>query len=178
MTLEVKIHCDCGTRYKFDVEPLHGRMPQKVGCPQCGGDGTVAANSILREKLNPATATSARGRFSLGLLGAAVAAAVAMVAWFFLIKLTGYPLGFAAWGVGLLVGLGARGLGREGSRRLGLGAGACAFVAIVGGQLLAAQSLADTLKAGHFDSGIGWGTPLWLLMAVLSAFKLAANRMR
>ena len=46
MTIEVKIHCDCGTRYKFDVEPLHGRMPQKVGCPQCGGDGTMAANSI------------------------------------------------------------------------------------------------------------------------------------
>ena len=178
MTVEVKIQCDCGTRYKFDVEPLHGRMPQKVSCPQCGLDGTVAANSLLRGKLYRPTAAPARGRFGLGLLGAASAAVVAMVAWFFLIKMTGYPLGFAAWGVGLLVGLGARGLGREGSRRLGLAAGACAFVAILGGQLLAGQSHAVNLTAGHSEGEIGWFTLLWLLMAVLSAFRLAANRTR
>ena len=178
MNVEVKIQCDCGTRYKFEVEPLHGRMPQKVSCPHCGVDGTPAANAVLREKLNRGAAAGTRDRFGLGLAGAMSAAVIAMLAWFFLIKMTGYPLGFAAWGVGLLVGLGARGLGREGSRRLGLAAGACAFVAILGGQMLAARSHGGTLKAGISEGGLGWLTLLWLVMAVLSAFKLAANRPR
>jgi hypothetical protein len=166
LSIEVKIQCDCGARYKFDVTPLHGRMPQKVSCPGCGVDGTPAANAFLREKLgaNP----SQRGRLGLGVVGAAAAGVVAMLAWFFLIQVTGYQIGFAAWGVGLLVGLGARALGREGSRRLGLAAGACAFVAILGGQWLAA--------AGRTGGGFGWLTLVWLLMAVLSAFKLGASR--
>ncbi len=178
MNVEVKIQCDCGTRYKFDVEPLHGRMPQKVGCPHCGADGTPAANAFLREKLSLASAVGRRDRFGPGLAGAVSAAMVAMLAWYFLIKLTGYPLGFAAWGVGLLVGLGARRLGREGSRRLGLAAGACAFVAILGGQLLVAHGRAGNPRAGFSESGVGWLTLLWLVMAVLSAFKLAASRSR
>ena len=107
MNVEVKIQCDCGTRYKFDVEPLHKRMPQKVSCPHCGVDGTPAANAILREKLTRGAVAGTRDRFGLGLAGAVSAAVMAMLAWFFLIKVTGYPLGFAAWGVGLLVGLGA-----------------------------------------------------------------------
>jgi hypothetical protein len=179
MIVEVKIQCDCGTRYKFDVEPLNGRMPQKVGCPHCGVDGTPAANALLRAKLQPAAAGPDRkDRFGPGLAGAAAAAAVAMLAWSFLIKATGHPLGFAAWGVGLLVGMGARGLGRDGSRRLGVAAGACAFIAILVGQLLAARIDAGDRKAGFSGGGVGWLTLVWLLMAVLSAFKLASSRTR
>lgn len=165
MPVEVKIECDCGARYKFDVTPLNGRMPQKVGCPGCGVDGTPAANVFLRERLR--RDSPPRGRFGLGVAGAAVAGVVAMLAWFFLIRVTGHQIGFAAWGVGLLVGLGARAFGRETSRRLGLAAAACAFVAVVGGQLLAAAGLAG--------GGFGWLTPVWLAMAVLSAFKLGAS---
>jgi hypothetical protein len=157
-------------------------MPEKVGCPRCGADGTPAANSLLQEKLNrpvprpePAGRPQPRSRFGLGLLGALSAAIVAMLGWFWLIKLTGYPLGFAAWGVGLLVGLGARELGQGGSRRLGLAAAACALVAILTGQLLAASQVSS--NAAH-SNGLGWLTLLWLLMAVLSAFKLASNSAR
>ena len=45
--MELKVVCDCGQKYKFDVEPAGGQMPVKVNCPACGVDGTAAANSIL-----------------------------------------------------------------------------------------------------------------------------------
>src|SRR5438552_12475508 len=47
--LEIKIQCGCGQRFKFDVEPVHGRMPFVVNCPICGLDGTEAANDMLRQ---------------------------------------------------------------------------------------------------------------------------------
>ena len=46
---ELKVQCDCGQRYKFDVEPVNGRMPFKVTCPVCGMDGTEKANGLLHE---------------------------------------------------------------------------------------------------------------------------------
>src|SRR5206468_4318484 len=117
-----------------------------------------------------------RGRLVPGIAGAAMAGLVGMLVWFFLIKVTGCQIAFAAWGVGLLAGLGARGLGREGSRGLGIAAGVAALVAIVGGQWLAAQSGAGNLKNVFSDGSIGWRTLLWLLLAVASAFKLGASR--
>src|SRR5689334_11131331 len=45
----VKVECDCGQRYAFDVEPVHGRMPAPVACPTCGADGTARANAILAQ---------------------------------------------------------------------------------------------------------------------------------
>ena len=45
--MELKVVCDCGQKYKFDVEPVNGFMPFKVNCPVCGADGTRAANAIL-----------------------------------------------------------------------------------------------------------------------------------
>ncbi len=47
--MELKVVCDCGQKYKFDVEPVNGRMPVKVNCPVCGADGTAAANGILSQ---------------------------------------------------------------------------------------------------------------------------------
>ncbi len=46
--MEIKIVCGCGTKYKFDVEPLEGRMPWPVRCPSCGVDGTAQANEIIQ----------------------------------------------------------------------------------------------------------------------------------
>jgi len=43
----VKIECDCGQHYAFDVEPVNGRMPSGVTCPTCGADGTIAANDSI-----------------------------------------------------------------------------------------------------------------------------------
>jgi hypothetical protein len=46
---ELKVECDCGQRYKFDVEPVNGRMPFTVNCPACGVDGTQKANVLLQQ---------------------------------------------------------------------------------------------------------------------------------
>src|SRR5204862_3255484 len=45
---EIKVECDCGQRFKFDVEPVHGRMPFPVACPNCGADATEKANTVLQ----------------------------------------------------------------------------------------------------------------------------------
>jgi len=79
----------------------------------------------------------------LGILGAAIAAFVGMMVWFYLIKWTGYQIGYAAWGVGFLTGVGARVVGCKGSTALGIFAGGCALVAIIGGQYLAVKAETD-----------------------------------
>jgi hypothetical protein len=53
--MELKVVCGCGQKYKFDVEPVNGRMPFAVNCPVCGVDGTVAANAILAGQLSAAS---------------------------------------------------------------------------------------------------------------------------
>jgi hypothetical protein len=53
--MELKIICDCGQKYKFEVEPVNGRMPVTVNCPVCGADGTNTANGMLSQTFsNPA----------------------------------------------------------------------------------------------------------------------------
>ena len=47
--MELKIVCQCGQKYKFDVEPVGGRMPFTVNCPVCQADGTATANMRLAE---------------------------------------------------------------------------------------------------------------------------------
>src|ERR1041385_9036282 len=47
--MEIKVVCDCGQKYKFDVEPAGGRMPVNVACPSCGADGTHSANSFITQ---------------------------------------------------------------------------------------------------------------------------------
>jgi len=54
--LEIKVQCDCGQRYKFDVEPVDGRMPFVVNCPICGANGTEKANEILGQVVPQQTA--------------------------------------------------------------------------------------------------------------------------
>ena len=50
----VKIECECGQNYAFDVEPVNGKMPAAVSCPSCGADGTLAANDFISQQLAPA----------------------------------------------------------------------------------------------------------------------------
>jgi hypothetical protein len=59
--LEIKIQCDCGQKFKFDVEPVNGRMPFAVNCPACGLDGTPKANAIIRETLSSQPISAAPG---------------------------------------------------------------------------------------------------------------------
>lgn len=51
--MTVKIECDCGQHFAFDVEPVDGRMDSAVACPACGTDGTEAANEIISRALVP-----------------------------------------------------------------------------------------------------------------------------
>jgi hypothetical protein len=53
---ELKIQCDCGQKYKFDVEPVNGLMPFSVNCPIFGVDGTEKANQALRPMTPPPVA--------------------------------------------------------------------------------------------------------------------------
>jgi len=47
--IELKVHCDCGQKYKFDVEPVNNQMPFTVACPICQRDGTAKANAMLQQ---------------------------------------------------------------------------------------------------------------------------------
>jgi len=47
--MEIKVVCDCGQKFKFDVEAVNGQMPFTVTCPACGADGTAAANAVLAQ---------------------------------------------------------------------------------------------------------------------------------
>jgi hypothetical protein len=51
--IELKVQCDCGQRFKFDVEPMSGQMPFNVACPICGRDGTNQANQLLAQSAAP-----------------------------------------------------------------------------------------------------------------------------
>jgi len=46
--MELKVQCDCGQKFKFDVEPVNNQMPFPVTCPVCGADGTSKANGLLK----------------------------------------------------------------------------------------------------------------------------------
>lgn len=61
----IKIQCDCGQRYAFEVEPVGGRMPWTVTCPVCGADGTAAANAALARRLSAAPTVAASGGAAL-----------------------------------------------------------------------------------------------------------------
>jgi hypothetical protein len=52
--MELKVVCVCGQKYKFDVEPVGGRMPFTVNCPVCGADGTATANVMLAGQFSAA----------------------------------------------------------------------------------------------------------------------------
>jgi hypothetical protein len=58
---ELKVVCDCGQKYKFDVEPVNNQMPFTIACPICKADGTAKANQLLQQRsvFKPVDATPA-----------------------------------------------------------------------------------------------------------------------
>jgi tetratricopeptide (TPR) repeat protein len=48
----VKIFCECGQKYSFEIQPADGRMPFPVACPACGQDGTAQAENFLARILH------------------------------------------------------------------------------------------------------------------------------
>ncbi len=79
--MEIKIQCDCGAKFKFDVEPVNGRMPGPIRCPSCGVDATVAAEAMLSRNLQSASVAAAPAEVpapvSIGLRLASVGSATA-----------------------------------------------------------------------------------------------------
>ncbi len=55
--IEVKVLCPCGSKFKFDVEPVNNLVPSPVTCPSCGQDATELANADLHQKLHLLPAT-------------------------------------------------------------------------------------------------------------------------
>ncbi|MEW6161401.1 MAG: hypothetical protein AB1813_28565, partial [Verrucomicrobiota bacterium] len=53
--MNIKILCECGTKFAFDIEPVGARMPVPVPCPGCGKDCTEAANQIIQQNLSSAS---------------------------------------------------------------------------------------------------------------------------
>jgi hypothetical protein len=45
--MDLKVVCQCGQKFKFDVEPVNGRMSFTVNCPVGNADGTAAANALI-----------------------------------------------------------------------------------------------------------------------------------
>ena len=56
--MELKVVCDCGQKFKFDVEPVNGQMPFKINCPVCNADATKAADAAIAEQLAQQSAAS------------------------------------------------------------------------------------------------------------------------
>lgn len=55
----IKVLCPCGTKFAFEVEPVHGRMPVRVHCPECSADNTDLANATIAGQLaSPSPAAS------------------------------------------------------------------------------------------------------------------------
>ncbi len=64
--MTIKVQCPCETRYAFDVEPVNGRMPVRITCPNCGADGTEFANAIIAQQLAGTGESKPRVRISGG----------------------------------------------------------------------------------------------------------------
>lgn len=54
LTVEIKIQCSCGSRYKFDVEPVNGRSPSDAACPNCQASWTEYINATIAQSQGPA----------------------------------------------------------------------------------------------------------------------------
>jgi hypothetical protein len=54
--MEIKVFCNCGAKFKFDAQPVRGRMTATVNCPICGADATELANQAIAEKVANAPA--------------------------------------------------------------------------------------------------------------------------
>jgi len=52
--MNIKLLCSCGTKFAFDIEPVEGRMPFTLNCPNCGLDATDYANQYIAQMLAPA----------------------------------------------------------------------------------------------------------------------------
>ncbi len=55
----MKVQCDCGTKYSFDVTPEMASRPVQFVCQVCGLDSSVRVNELIRQELAAAMAVPA-----------------------------------------------------------------------------------------------------------------------
>jgi hypothetical protein len=89
-------------------------------------------------------------RLGAGIAGAVLGGGLGALIWYLIIRFTGYEIGIAAWGVGVLAGVGTRLLARNGSPALGVAAAVCALAAILGGQYFGAKDVVARELAKNF----------------------------
>jgi hypothetical protein len=131
----------CGaTLQEGDVICTHCGTNQQTGesvVKKSPGVESAAKVSAASSSAGRAAGTDAKALIVPGILGGLVAGVVGMFAWYFLIKVTGCEIGYAAWGLGALVGVATAKLARHGSPITGIAAALIAGVAIIGGQYFA-----------------------------------------
>jgi len=104
----------------------------------------------------------AKPNMGMAVIAALVSGFVAMMLWCGLIQLTGWEIGFAAWGVGVVIGFATLwGAGRTGFKP-GLVAVVVTVFAILGGHCL--------------TGGVSVFTGLWLILGVGSALRIAGGK--
>src|SRR3954464_5875834 len=54
--MNIKGLCPCGAQFRFEVEPVRGRMPAPVQCPTCGADATELADVAIAQQIAAAPA--------------------------------------------------------------------------------------------------------------------------
>ena len=55
----MKIQCNCGAKYAFDVTPEMANSPIRFVCQTCGQDSSELVNQLIRQQLGPAPAAAA-----------------------------------------------------------------------------------------------------------------------
>ena len=130
-----------------------------------------------------------RGNLVLGVLGGLVAAAVGACIWAVITLTTGYQIGFMAIGVGFLVGIAVRQLGRGSSPVFGVAGAALALAGCLVGNLLTivgyvvreqgipfSQALHVLEPGTAINALVETGSPIDLLfygIAIYEGFKLS-----
>ena len=115
---------------------------KQLSCPACATPAAAGAELCLQcgHSLQPTVAGGPVGvtstRFGLALGGSFAGAALGGLIWAAIVCVTGYELGFVAWGIGILAGLGAAVLTAERSGRLMVAVGAMAVVGVIIGKLI------------------------------------------
>ena len=128
----------------------------RINRPDASGSHAPAPPGVPPKPATPipvrnftATATAAGAGSGLsdrqslirGSIGAVAGGLIGMLAWYALIKFTGYTHSLVAWGVGGVTGAGARMLAKDGGMGLGLVCAVCALGAIVFGEYYGVRAL-------------------------------------
>ncbi len=93
----------------------------------------------------------------LGIVGACIGGFAGMMLWYGITAWSGWEIGYVAWAVGILAGLGARLFVPNGNFTMASVAALCALLAIMGGQFLVLKSMFDTTSERLFRTSYSKG---------------------